>query len=613
MTTSLPSPDSTSRKPRKEPSTATIVAWTAFELFFYVFNISVVGAVILSTLWFFHKFHWESDETMTIGGMFFVAMIIALTYKLSCASLAEPIKMISGGLEHILVRLFTVLVGASDTSKSPKRRAVRIHIFSIVLAIIFGWTAIHYLIDDEITQIRFLVNYGVAFNRVSVGATLVVAFKVGASIFIALAPFRLIFAGIYKDILDRPIISKIESGVEIQGNMPSSYIPKETDEHKSTNKLVIAHLSDIHIGGPLPANERRASNKTPWLRACLNRVMDELRRNKKGVLIDKKLVFSLLDDVGDVDGVVVSGDITDAGSEEAWEIFREAIEEADIKRKVIMAPGNHDLNMVHLTALDTIFKWQGAALFESNKRALRYLETASAVMGSRALLICPFTKVVSTLPDVLERAKRDIDEWLAESMNPDSLTPLKLLELAFPMIVSMGVDADKANIRFVIWNSVKNNRWAVFNAIGHIGKSQILRMDELSRSLPSGTSLIHVIHHQLGLPKRSDVKSRQSGQWLRSFSSQWMTLENPALLVRWLRARRQKTLILHGHHHKFFVASTIHEKATVVSAPSPTVGCEESYHEKCTAGQVGRWLRLLLTHQGGSVDLISVDVVDIKG
>lgn len=89
-----------------------------------------------------------------------------------------------------------------------------------------------------------------------------------------------------------------------------------------------------------------------------------------------------------------------------------------------------------------------------------------------------------------------------------------------------------------------------------------------------------------------------------------MALESSHALVDWLIRRRQRTVILHGHHHKLFVMRQEDCKATIVSAPSATLGCEESFVSGEKRGTQGRWLFLSVAVGQGAADLEGFAVRD---
>lgn len=85
-----------------------------------------------------------------------------------------------------------------------------------------------------------------------------------------------------------------------------------------------------------------------------------------------------------------------------------------------------------------------------------------------------------------------------------------------------------------------------------------------------------------------------------------MALGQPSNLMNWLARRSQHTVLLHGHHHKFFVIEHDPSMATVISAPSATQGVEESYSNKLKASKSGSWLELSLRVVGPHVRVENV-------
>jgi len=88
----------------------------------------------------------------------------------------------------------------------------------------------------------------------------------------------------------------------------------------------IAHLSDLH----LTASDR-APRSEPKLYGALTGMNDAFR----------KLVVSR--PVQQADLVLITGDVTDRGDLKAWEIFWRTVEDAGLKERIRIVPGNHDL------------------------------------------------------------------------------------------------------------------------------------------------------------------------------------------------------------------------------------------------------------------------------
>jgi hypothetical protein len=80
------------------------------------------------------------------------------------------------------------------------------------------------------------------------------------------------------------------------------------------------------------------------------------------------------------------------------------------------------------------------------------------------------------------------------------------------------------------------------------------------------------------------------------------------VLIDWIESLGQRTVILHGHKHKYFVADLMDGQTTIVSAPSVTLGCEESFVKGFEHSDAGYWLDLTLNVRGTHTQLIGAEV-----
>jgi len=152
----------------------------------------------------------------------------------------------------------------------------------------------------------------------------------------------------------------------------------------------ILQLSDTHIA----PKDRLVSGRVDT-QAALERLVARIK--------------GLLPQVGPVDAMLVSGDISDKGSAESYEHFRELI--APLKLPVYVIPGNHDLRdpmrqafaadgylppfgnlnwhrkvgSVHLIGLDTLVEGQGGGALDAV--AFEFLKTALDAAGDEPVLL----------------------------------------------------------------------------------------------------------------------------------------------------------------------------------------------------------------------------------
>lgn len=566
---------------RKEPAQGNAYLWLLLELVILLLGLVMTGGLLLSIL----LYVGPTSVVRLLNqqqSAWLVATVIALAgvLKLAHAGLWEVVRMTLLMLDHAFVRLLSVVVvGAIESSTEPTRSAKVVYWGSIFLLSTVAWAYWHYVLDGAAADFTGLQEDLKAGTWPLAVAWASIRFAVGT--LLVVLPIRMMYSKSWQTLLERAPLS-VETAVKIATTNPA-----QVDDMPSQHEMAIAHLSDLHSGGLVK------------------------RPGAPAVQIDQTDLTRLMRDVrgSGVDAIVISGDVTDSGTDEGWEGFLSATHSEGLAGRVVLAPGNHDLNAVYTGLVDTVFRFESLRLVATNLKALAYLRAADRLMGDRARLICPFTGAMSTLREVLGRVARDFEQWEQKRLEPHCLRPAEVLERLFPMVVAVhSTGCEAIGCQFVVWNSVKRNRWPVFNAVGRLGAEQLDRMKRLATQLEPGIPLIHIVHHQIGLPKASQRVAVQERQWMRSFLSSWMALEDPGPLVAWLANRRQPTLLLHGHHHKFFVVREDRSEALVVSAPSATMGVEESYVEGVDASYVGTWLEILVARRDEGIVVKQLNV-----
>ena len=313
--------------------------------------------------------------------------------------------------------------------------------------------------------------------------------------------------------------------------------------------LRIAHLSDLHI----PANVR-LTEAGEWDHDRLAHIVATLEENRP-------------------DTIVISGDVTDTGAPEAWEKFSQTFAKYKNEEKIVIAPGNHDLNIVGYGILSLIFVSDLPGRVGRTKRLRSYLDTANAMMGNRAFVY--FENKVRRLDDIFKN--ECIDDFTYEQMAQ-----------LFPMIVRAGSQKMDSRHYYVVWNTVRSSSLAFNNSFGKISDDQLARFTWLLNGLPDAhdVALVHVMHHKLALPEKSldpasSYQTLQSKVWhhyiKNPFQLAGMILVNAHVVIDQLEKNRKASLVLHGHHHAVFsglIKGKEGEKTYVVSAPSTTLGTE---------------------------------------
>jgi len=344
----------------------------------------------------------------------------------------------------------------------------------------------------------------------------------------------------------------------------------------------IAHLSDLHA----MANGQELA--------------EDPRRRVPIELIDD--LFSSALAAPNVDAIVVSGDSTDKGDIDSWKALLSCASVERAADRIVIAPGNHDLNPIEPGFWRSLRSIADRRRTGQNLRALRYLQAANAIMGTRAMIICPYTKRPTTLSRVMERAQPDFAAWSARTSAKDrvrkrSLLPRELLEKCFPMHVTVDANGAGASPSFLVWNSVSSTAWPLLNAVGDIDDAQVERAANLMRVVNAGP-LVHVMHHQVAQPSPKTLVSPANRTAKDRVTSGWTLLLRASSVIDWIESLGQRTVILHGHKHKYFVADLPGDHVTIVSSPSGTLGCEESFVKGFAQSEVGHWLDIAVSVDG---------------
>ena len=148
----------------------------------------------------------------------------------------------------------------------------------------------------------------------------------------------------------------------------------------------IAHLSDLHVVGERYGFRIESGRSGPRGDARLRRVLARLEE---------------LDASAPLDAVLISGDATDAGRSIQWAEFLDALAaHPTIAERVLMLPGNHDVNIVDRANPARLDLSIGP---NSRLRKIRTLSAINTVQGSRVRVVNHQEKRIgATLADALQ-------------------------------------------------------------------------------------------------------------------------------------------------------------------------------------------------------------------
>jgi len=303
-------------------------------------------------------------------------------------------------------------------------------------------------------------------------------------------------------------------------------------------EITVAHLSDLHLterddvalleggGHATPnANFRRAASR-------------------------------LRSDIGKIDLVLITGDITDSGAPEEWRNFFQILP-SEVMEKTIILPGNHDLN---ITNKHNLWDAEKPSFTARKIRIIRMIAGLDAIQGERCRLLDTSGSLLLLSRYLDLDDKRD---FLRNFGRPEGQTkqfdPDAIWQDMFPLMVEL--PQAQAVLFLLDSNDVSAN--LVDNAFGLVGAAQMRRLEQMIE-LRRDDNQLFALHHHLVLPGRL-----HSSLFKNRLFERFMVLQNWRAVIDLMTARRP-TVIFHGHRHVEYEGSL--GPAEVVSARSTTLG-----------------------------------------
>jgi len=282
----------------------------------------------------------------------------------------------------------------------------------------------------------------------------------------------------------------------------------------------VAHLSDIHVVGErfgFRLGSGRAGPRGNENFIAALRRLDEVHRREP------------------LDAIVVSGDLTDAGtSAEFAELLDALAAFPRLAERMVALPGNHDVNIVdraNPARLD---------LPTSPKMRLRQVRSLSALAAMQGA----HTRVVDLdgkqVGDTLDGALAPYADAVREFADDGSRRLAKRTDdawsLAFPMIVP---PASEDGLGIIALNSNAETHFSFTNALGLIPLDEVKALDVAMAQYPRAVWIIALHHHMVEHPKLGHALAERIGTTL--INGNWFT--------RHLLGVGRRAVVMHGHRH----------------------------------------------------------------
>jgi 3',5'-cyclic AMP phosphodiesterase CpdA len=302
----------------------------------------------------------------------------------------------------------------------------------------------------------------------------------------------------------------------------------------------IAHLSDIHVVGQRYGYRIESGRAGPQGNERFRQVLDRL---------------ASIHAENPLDAILITGDMTDAGSSAEWAEFLDALATyPQLVERVLVLPGNHDLNVADRA---NPARLELPTSPNRRLRQLRVLSVVNAIQGQRVR--------------VVDFDKNALGECLADALKPhlaemrrfaDTGRPLfspslgKVWRDVFPLIVPPGTDD---GLGMVLLNSNVDSQFSFTSALGMISVDQVRGIQIAADQFPKARWLLGLHHHLVEYPRGGQSLADRIGTAL--INGNWF--------VRRIRYLADRAVVMHGHRHIDWIGKCA--GLLIVSAPSPVM------------------------------------------
>jgi hypothetical protein len=247
--------------------------------------------------------------------------------------------------------------------------------------------------------------------------------------------------------------------------------------------------------------------------------------------------------------------MTDAGISSEWaEVLDALAAHPSFAGRVLMLPGNHDLNIV-----DRANPARMDLPTSPNRplRQLRVLSAIDAVQGGHVR--------------VVDRVKGRLGGTLAEFLKPHRPVMARFADLARPILsrtipeiwaraFPMVVPPDKEDgLGIILLNSNADTHFSFTNALGMVSAEQMRMFDIVRTKYPQACWVIALHHHVVEYPWAAKALSMRIGTAL--INGNWF--------VRSLQPLASRVILMHGHRHVDWIGHCA--GLPIISAPSPVM------------------------------------------
>lgn len=314
-----------------------------------------------------------------------------------------------------------------------------------------------------------------------------------------------------------------------------------------TESLIrVAHLSDLHLVGEPYGFRMETGTHGPQGNRCVSDALETLTAIHRSNPIDR---------------ILVTGDITDAGTRAEWTAFIDLMTNfPELRARMSFVPGNHDTSIVDRTNTGRPdLPWSMSQAL----RKLRFIFAVDEIQGERAYLVDRESGTLGlSLSEYLREGERpNLLRELAERGTFRSRWELsKVWNSIFPLVEPPTSDAP---FGVILLDSNAPSNFSLTNAVGVVNPAQLRALKSLLKN-SAQTAWLILLHHQI-------VEYPVPGISLADRVG--LALMNASDVLAAISPHASRLLVLHGHRHVDWIGAT--GNTVLCSGPSVTLGPDE--------------------------------------
>lgn len=339
----------------------------------------------------------------------------------------------------------------------------------------------------------------------------------------------------------------------------------------------VAHLSDLHVVGERYGCRMESGTHGPRGNGCVRQALHQLRA---------------IHAVSPLDCIVVTGDVTDAGTRAEWvEFVRLLRSYPELGSQLLFVPGNHDVNIVDRTNTGRVdIPWSASHAL----RRLRFALALDAVQGARLHLVDHSSGALgASLRQHLRRGDRParLRDLARDGTFRGRHEMAKVWEDLFPLVLPPD---DQRGWGVILLESNARSHFSATNAVGVVGPRQLRALRAVLGRFPGSAWLLLLHHHVVEYPAGATGLADRIA----------LSLMNAPDLLNALAPHAARVVVFHGHRHRDWIGRA--GDVVLCSAPSVALGSDGPDLYK------GSFHLDELAMSGGALHLVSSERVRVQ-